>query len=158
MAVKEKRTEILVGLFLFIGLLICGILIVQFGRFQDRFQNKYEITLNFPDATGIQKGSDVKLGGAKVGVVSEKPVLNKTFSRTGSKAVSQEEHPAEIHCRRAIIGLGRAPKLITGAEHWLSPKADSWLWAQTVKGWFLVRHKNRMIFCSNLAPPKPKST
>jgi ABC-type transporter Mla subunit MlaD len=33
------RTEVLVGAFLLLGLLLLGGLIVQFGRFGDRFQN-----------------------------------------------------------------------------------------------------------------------
>jgi len=76
MALRKEKTEIYVGLFVLIGLLIMGTLIVQFGRFSDRLREKYEITLLFPDGGDISDGSPVRLGGAKVGVVSGEPTLN----------------------------------------------------------------------------------
>ncbi|MEM7148104.1 MAG: MlaD family protein, partial [Verrucomicrobiota bacterium] len=72
---QEKRTELLVGLFVFFGLLILAALIVQFGRFEHQFKARYPLTVTFPDATGINVNDGVRLGGAKVGRVSEKPVL-----------------------------------------------------------------------------------
>ena len=76
MALRKERTEIYVGLFVLVGLLIMGTLIVQFGRFSDRLREKYEVTLLFPDGGDITNGSPVRLGGAKVGVVAEEPTLN----------------------------------------------------------------------------------
>ncbi len=76
MVLRKEKTEIYVGLFVLIGLLIMGTLIVQFGRFSDRLREKYEITLLFPDGGDITDGSPVRLGGAKVGVVAGEPTLN----------------------------------------------------------------------------------
>ncbi|MEM8954790.1 MAG: MlaD family protein [Verrucomicrobiota bacterium] len=72
---QDKRTELLVGLFVFFGLLILAALIIQFGRFEHQFKARYPLTVTFPDATGINVNDGVRLGGAKVGRVSEKPVL-----------------------------------------------------------------------------------
>lgn len=79
-AIRKERTEWLVGLFVFFGLAIMGTLIVQFGRFSDRLQEKYEIEITFPDASGIREGSPVTLAGQKVGYVAEEPRLNEDFT------------------------------------------------------------------------------
>lgn len=75
MANDNKRTEVLVGAFLLMGLLLLGGLIVQFGRFGDRFQNYYPLTLIVDDAAGIIKGSEIRMGGAKIGRVGALPEL-----------------------------------------------------------------------------------
>ena len=73
MASGDKRTETLVGLFLFIGLALLGGLIVQYGRFSGRMKSGYTVTVEFKDASGVIKGSQVRLGGAMIGQVVEKP-------------------------------------------------------------------------------------
>ena len=76
MALRKEKTELLVGLFVLVGLLIMGTLIIQFGRFSERLREKYELTLLFPDGGDIIDGSPVRLGGAQVGIVSDSPILN----------------------------------------------------------------------------------
>jgi len=49
---------------------------VQFGRVGEGFKTYYNLTVNFPDASGLLKGSDVLMAGAKVGRVSGGPRLN----------------------------------------------------------------------------------
>ncbi|BDS07607.1 hypothetical protein NT6N_26470 [Oceaniferula spumae] len=75
MPAREKRRETTAGLFVLIGLLLLGVLIVQFGRFGDRFTDHYPLYIEFPDTAGIIKGSDVRLRGAKVGRVATTPEL-----------------------------------------------------------------------------------
>lgn len=75
MPAREKRRETTAGLFVLIGLLLLGVLIVEFGRFGDRFSNHYPLFVEFTDTAGIIKGSEVKMRGAKVGRVSTKPEL-----------------------------------------------------------------------------------
>jgi len=77
MATSERRTELLVGLFFFIGLALLGGLIIQFGRFGDRIRHHYQLTVVFDDASGLIKGSEVRMGGAKIGKVAEAPELNE---------------------------------------------------------------------------------
>lgn len=76
MSAPDKRTELIVGLFLFIGLVVLGGLILQFGRFGDRFRGHYPLSVVFDDASGLIKGSDVRMGGAKIGKVAQRPELN----------------------------------------------------------------------------------
>lgn len=75
---REQRTELLVGLFVFIGLVLLGGLIVQYGRFGERLGDVYTVTVEFRDASGVIKGSHVNLGGAKIGEVVEEPQLVST--------------------------------------------------------------------------------
>jgi len=75
MPVREKKRETTAGLFVLIGLLFLGVLIVEFGRFGDRFTDHYQLYVEFPDTAGIIKNSDVRLRGAKIGRVADHPEL-----------------------------------------------------------------------------------
>lgn len=77
MAVPEKRTELTVGVFVLIGLVLLAGLIIQFTRFEDWFGGRYHMTIVFEDASGLIKGSEVRMGGARIGKVAGTPQLNK---------------------------------------------------------------------------------
>ena len=77
---RDKKTEMLVGLFLFVGLLLLGGLILRFGSVKELMKTTYEITVPFPDATGVKVGTPVMLGGAKIGKVPRMPQLNAQFN------------------------------------------------------------------------------
>ncbi|HMJ05938.1 MAG TPA: MlaD family protein [Chthoniobacterales bacterium] len=77
-----KGLEFKVGLFVFVGLAVLGALVVQFGRVNEGFKTYYSLTVQFPNASGLLKGSDVLLAGAKIGRVSGGPQL-----RPGSDGV-----------------------------------------------------------------------
>ena len=73
---RDKKTELLVGLFLFIGLMLLGGLILQFGSVRELLKKTYEITVPFADGTGVKEGTPVMLGGSKIGKVPRLPKLN----------------------------------------------------------------------------------
>lgn len=77
---SNKKTEMLVGLFVFVGLLLLGGLVLQFGRVKEVFKDTYTLRVAFPNASGIKDGSPVFLGGSRVGKVKDKPRLNDTFT------------------------------------------------------------------------------
>ncbi len=72
---SPKHTETLVGFFLFLGLGVLGTLIMQYGRFAERFRGVYTVRVSFSDASGLIKGSQVRLAGAQVGRVVKEPKL-----------------------------------------------------------------------------------
>jgi ABC-type transporter Mla subunit MlaD len=76
MGESTRRTELWVGVFVFIGLALLGGLIVQFGRFGDRLRGKYQLVVVFDDASGLIKGSEIRMGGARIGKVADHPELN----------------------------------------------------------------------------------
>jgi phospholipid/cholesterol/gamma-HCH transport system substrate-binding protein len=76
----DKRTELLVGLFLTFGLLLLGTLILQFSSVRELFKGSYAIRVTLPDGTGIKEGTPVLLGGRKIGKASDKPSFNATFT------------------------------------------------------------------------------
>src|SRR5947209_3209864 len=78
MARSEKGLELKVGAFVFAGLAVLGALVVQFGRVGEGLKHYYALTIRFPDASGLLKGSDVLLAGAKIGRVSDGPRLVRT--------------------------------------------------------------------------------
>jgi len=71
----ERGLEFKVGIFIFVGLAMVGALLVQFGRLGEGFKTYYALTVRFNDASGLLKGSDVLLAGARIGKVSGGPRL-----------------------------------------------------------------------------------
>lgn len=71
----ERGLEFKVGAFVFVGLSMLAALVVQFGRLGEGFKTYYPLTVRFTDASGLLKGSDVLLAGAKIGHVSDGPRL-----------------------------------------------------------------------------------
>src|SRR3954462_13383697 len=72
---NEKALELRVGLFVVVGLAALAALVVQFGRVGEGLKTYYGLTVRFPDASGLLKGSDVLLAGARIGRVSGGPRL-----------------------------------------------------------------------------------
>jgi phospholipid/cholesterol/gamma-HCH transport system substrate-binding protein len=71
----ERGLEFKVGIFVFVGLAMVGALLVQFGRLGEGVKTYYQLTVRFNDASGLLKGSDVLLAGARIGKVSAGPRL-----------------------------------------------------------------------------------
>jgi virulence factor Mce-like protein len=71
----ERGLEFKVGAFVFVGLAMLGALVVEFGRLGEGFKTYYPLSVRFNDASGLLKGSDVLLAGAKIGKVAGGPHL-----------------------------------------------------------------------------------
>jgi phospholipid/cholesterol/gamma-HCH transport system substrate-binding protein len=76
MPTVKKQTELFVGLFIFTGLALLGGLVLQFARFSDHLRGHYRLTIVFDDASGVIKGSEIRMGGARIGEVASLPELN----------------------------------------------------------------------------------
>ncbi len=75
MSTNYKGAEFFVGLFLLIGLGMIAVMVLIFGRVSGGFQKLYRITVEFPNASGLVKGCDVLISGARVGQVVQAPKL-----------------------------------------------------------------------------------
>jgi len=71
----ERGLEFKVGAFVFIGCAALAALVVKFGRLGEGVKTYYPLTVRFSDASGLLKGSDVLLGGARIGHVAGGPRL-----------------------------------------------------------------------------------
>jgi phospholipid/cholesterol/gamma-HCH transport system substrate-binding protein len=69
----KQNLETKVGLFLMGGIAILCTLIIFFGEVKDIFKPTYTMTVTFPNASGLLKGSDVYLSGAPIGKVISNP-------------------------------------------------------------------------------------
>jgi phospholipid/cholesterol/gamma-HCH transport system substrate-binding protein len=70
---KDKSREFWAGIFLLVGLALIAGLIILFGEVPDLFKPTYSVTVTFPDASGLLKGSAVYLAGAVIGKVTTDP-------------------------------------------------------------------------------------
>ena len=70
----KPNRETTVGLFLLGGIAIICTLIIFFGAVGDIFKPTYELTVDFENASGLLKGSDVYLSGALIGKVTTDPL------------------------------------------------------------------------------------
>src|SRR5437588_1497489 len=73
----DRGVELKVGAFVFLGLAAIAALVVQFGRLGEGVKSYYGLTIRFTDASGLLKGSDVLLAGAKIGKVSGGPRMTR---------------------------------------------------------------------------------
>jgi phospholipid/cholesterol/gamma-HCH transport system substrate-binding protein len=73
MDASQTSTQLRAGIFLAIGLLAIFSLALYFGRFSQWSGSYYPITVKYTDASGVIKGADVLLAGARIGDVEESP-------------------------------------------------------------------------------------
>ena len=62
-------------MFLLVGFGVVAALVVTFGRAGQGLEKMYPLRVRFPNASGLVKGSDVLLSGARIGVVTKAPML-----------------------------------------------------------------------------------
>ncbi len=89
---QKKLTEVYVGLFLLVGLVMLGGLVLQFGRFRERLIGQYPLTIVFDDASGLIKGSEVRMGGARIGEVAHPPQLNEEVKAEVALSIDNTIH------------------------------------------------------------------
>src|ERR1041384_5448000 len=74
----QKGKQIMVGLFVLVGIVVvCG-MVLHFGKFQERFQKMYSFDVRFTNVGQIARGAPVICSGVSVG-----KVRNITLEREG---------------------------------------------------------------------------
>jgi ABC-type transporter Mla subunit MlaD len=68
---EQKRLETKVGLFVFIGLVLLALLVIQFSKGTSLFRGTYELRLHASNVGGLQRRAKVLLSGVQVGSVSD---------------------------------------------------------------------------------------
>src|SRR5207237_5519348 len=72
---RDRALELKVGIFVAIGLAMIAGFVLKFGRLGEGLKIYYDVTVRFKDASGLLKGSDILLSGAKIGRVAGGPRL-----------------------------------------------------------------------------------
>jgi phospholipid/cholesterol/gamma-HCH transport system substrate-binding protein len=70
---RDPRLEFKVGIFVLVGLAVIATTVVYFGKLGQGFEEFYDLQADFPNASGLLGGSDVLLGGARIGYVGRPP-------------------------------------------------------------------------------------
>jgi phospholipid/cholesterol/gamma-HCH transport system substrate-binding protein len=68
---EQKRLETKVGLFVFIGLALLALLVIQFSKGTSLFRGTYTLRLHAANVGGLKERASVLLAGVQVGSVSE---------------------------------------------------------------------------------------
>lgn len=66
---NHTRTEIIVGLFVLIGVACLGYLAIKLGKLEVFGAGGYTVTADFPSVAGLKVGDPVEIAGVKVGRV-----------------------------------------------------------------------------------------
>ena len=72
---ESRGVEWKVGVFMLIGLGVIAFMAVKFGKLTQGLKKYYDITAEFPNASGLLKGSDVYMAGARIGFTADAPEL-----------------------------------------------------------------------------------
>lgn len=108
---RFRSPETLVGLFLFIGLGILGMLVVTFGRMGTTLNKPYELIVIFNNVSGLYSGADVLLAGAKVGFIAAPPQLMKESYRVTVRLKIEQQ-----------FTIPRKSKFVVGSSNLLGDK------------------------------------
>jgi phospholipid/cholesterol/gamma-HCH transport system substrate-binding protein len=73
MDTSNTSTQLRAGFFMGLGLLCIGSLVIYFGRFGESVKKYYPLSVEYRNASGVTKGADVMLAGAKIGEVANAP-------------------------------------------------------------------------------------
>lgn len=69
MSVERERFELKVGIFVFVGIVSFGALIIVLGSKQQMFARQYPLFAEFESVAGLKQGAPVRLSGVDVGIV-----------------------------------------------------------------------------------------
>jgi len=67
---SEKKIEIIVGLFMFFGLITISYLAVMLGEVNILGSNQYNVIAKFTSASGLRQGAYIEAGGVRIGNVA----------------------------------------------------------------------------------------
>lgn len=69
MSIERERFELKVGIFVFVGIVALGALIIVLGSKQEMFSRQYALYTEFEQVGGLKQGAPVRLSGVDVGIV-----------------------------------------------------------------------------------------
>ena len=125
---KRSRIEIIVGLFLFLGLLTISYIAVNLGDLTMYSHDQYLLKARFTSASGLRKGAYVEAAGVRVGYVSDISFRAEDYTAIVTLAIDKNvpvSSDAIASVRTAgIIGDKFVKITPGGSDQMLSPGAE----------------------------------
>ena len=84
---EKQHTEMLVGIFLLIGIIAITFLALRMGDFQLLNNHRYVIKAEFTSASGLKKGAHVEMAGVSVGRVTNIIFKQETYLQQVHNAI-----------------------------------------------------------------------
>jgi len=119
--VNHTRTEVLVGVFVFVGMISLGYLAIRLGKLQVWGERGYLVYADFSSVVGLKLGDSVEIAGVKIGKVVSIGLaddLARLGLRINPQVALQEDVIASVRARGLIgdkfilISLGGSDRLI----------------------------------------------
>ncbi len=105
---RQKNSEVVVGLFLFLGIFLLGLFVLKAGDIH-WFRQGYYIEFVFPNVSGLKIGSPVRLAGVDIGSVKEVRVVydsDKKMSLVEVYAYVNKDVQFPIDSKVEIVSIG----------------------------------------------------
>lgn len=115
---NHTRTEIIVGLFVLVGLACLGYLAVKLGKLEIFGASGYTVTADFPSVAGLKVGDPVEIAGVRVGRVDALGLSDDERARL------QLRLDTEVKLQEDVIASVRARGLIGDKFVLLMPGAS----------------------------------
>ena len=106
---RRFNTEVVVGLFLILGLATFAFLAVRLGGMGESGAGRYVLEARFQSTSGLKTGADVEMAGVKIG-----KVLDIRFDPENYEAVVDLSIPDNVELQEDTIASVRSTGLIGG--------------------------------------------
>ncbi len=119
---NHSRTEVLVGVFVLVGMISLGYLAIRLGKLQVWGERGYLIYADFPSVVGLKLGDPVEIAGVKIGKVVSIGLADdqaRLGLRINYQVALQEDVIASVRARGLIgdkfilISLGASDRLLS---------------------------------------------
>jgi phospholipid/cholesterol/gamma-HCH transport system substrate-binding protein len=103
--VNQTRTEIVVGIFVLVGILCLGYLAIRLGKLEVVGNNGYIVYADFASVAGLKPGDPIEIAGVKVGRVETLSLANdkaRLGLRINDGVQLQEDTIASVRSRGLI--------------------------------------------------------
>ena len=99
---KAQRKNILLGLFVLLGIIIFIFGIFMVGSKNEMFKKTFTISARFTNANGLKPGSNIRYNGVKVGIVKSVTLLNDTLVRVD---MNIEENKRQFILKNVVASI-----------------------------------------------------
>jgi phospholipid/cholesterol/gamma-HCH transport system substrate-binding protein len=102
---NQKTSEVIVGLFVVIGIACLGYLAIKLGKLEVLSDSGYNVYADFPTVAGLKRGDPVEIAGVKVGRVESMGLADdraRLVLRIDDGVKLQEDVIASVRARGLI--------------------------------------------------------